>query len=221
MKEIAFSGPAGAIVPEDLKDIESVLMFGMQLQPVAHEELKRFSQNKIRYFCYIHGIYQIVTHELVDFIQNEIGGASAIEIGSGNGCLGRALGIRRTDNRMQEWKKIRLYMEAARQPTIKYGADVERVGALKAIELYKPDVVVAAWVTHRWMGYDRHEDGNMYGVDEPQFEGKIKKYILVGNDDTHGKKDIMKFCVKKYYFEWLVSRATNPKNNCIYVFDFK
>ena len=47
-----------------------------------------------------HGIYGLLTTELVEWLQDRISGRTAIEIGAGNGSLAHALGIAATDSKM-------------------------------------------------------------------------------------------------------------------------
>ena len=58
-------------------------------------------------FCVRHGVYCLVTEELVAYLREAIAGRSAIEIGAGNGVLAEALGIPATDNFMQTWPQYR------------------------------------------------------------------------------------------------------------------
>ena len=206
------------IKPEDYTDVVYKLIRGGKLQAVDSDVIYAMSKNQLRLFCHFYAVYQLVTTELVNFVKQEIGGNHAIEIGSGNGALGRALGIPCTDNRMQEDPAIMLYYMLGRQPVIKYGDDVEKLDAFQAINKHKPDVVVAAWVTQTWD--EKLGKGNALGPDETLFKGKIKKYIFIGTDTVHADKKIFKlFPHKIYRFDWLHSRAADQKKNFIAVFD--
>ncbi|MEX1029154.1 MAG: hypothetical protein WDZ91_03800 [Paenibacillaceae bacterium] len=119
------------------------------LNVLPYHKLKDIPQSAISQFCVQHGYYLIPTVELVFFIKEEIGQSPAIEIGSGSGTLCKALGIVGTDNYMQMWADVKEAYESAHQKPISYGAHVQRIAARDAIRKYRPDVIVAAWVTRR------------------------------------------------------------------------
>lgn len=112
----------------------------------------QFQQMSIAAFCLEMGCYSLPTVELMDLVNTKIIEASpsrrAIEIGSGNGVIGEYLGITCTDNWMQEHPAIKAHYQALRQQTVQYRKHVVNLDALKAIGRYKPEVVVASWVTH-------------------------------------------------------------------------
>lgn len=137
-----------------------------------------------------HGIYLFPTCELVQIVATQIGSRKAIEIGAGNGCLGRALGIPMTDSHIQATPGIRDILEAAGQPPVKYPHDVVKMDAAKALDVYKPECVVAAWVTQKHQKGEK--DGFIYGVDEWDLINKVDKYIFVGNLGVHHRKRVMK-----------------------------
>lgn len=112
-------------------------------------DLRDTPQKVLRYWCHIHGVYGLPTVELVEYIRHIIGDRAAIEIGSGNGALGRALCIPRTDSRIQDNPEVAGFYRLTGQPRVEYGADIERYEALEAVEAYKPQVVVGSWITQR------------------------------------------------------------------------
>ncbi len=169
---------------------------------------KQYPFNDVLVFMHTHGIYVLPTQELIDWLRENIVG-KAIEIGAGIGAIGRVLGIPITDNKMQEWPEVKKFYLEAGQPLIKYPADVEELDYLAAIEKYKPDTVVGAFITHKWNG----KTGNPHGVDAL----KIKcKYIMVGNLITHQDNPLLKQC-EKLYFEWLITRAVDQLKNRIFI----
>lgn len=109
--------------------------------------LKDLNYTHLRLFCSKNGIYQLITTELVEWIKDRIDGRRAIEIGSGNGSVAKALGITATDSFMQERREIASYYKASGQAPVKYGKNVKRFDAKKAIKKLKPRVVIACWVT--------------------------------------------------------------------------
>jgi hypothetical protein len=161
-----------------------------------------------------HGMYLLPTLELIDHLKSVIAGRRAIEIGAGNGILAKALGIHATDNHMQSRPKYKAHYEALGQAPVRYGRDVEELEAHEAIQRYKPEVVVAAWVTHR---YDlaRHEaGGNEIGVDEDQVVDRAS-YLFVGNKTVHANKRIWARPHTIEQHDWLYSRAMNGSPNFI------
>jgi hypothetical protein len=210
------------IESSDISELEKVLMGeGGKLNLLHYSALERFTQNQLSVFCHKHGIYQLPTLELINFIKKEFGSEEALEIGAGNGCIGRFLGIRMADNKMQEIPEIRAYYSAAGQPVIKYGDDVEHLDGIEAIKKYRPKVVVACWVTQKWK--PGMTEGNALGVDEEEIFGNgVEKYIHIGNEKTHASKIILDiFPVKKYKHKTILSRSMDRDKNIIYVFTKK
>jgi len=155
------------------------------------------------------GNYLLPTFELVDWIREQIAGRSAIEIGSGNGILADALGIPATDNRMQENPDIAAHYAAMGQPVITYGDNVEKLDAQEAIAKYRPQVVVAAWVTHRYDPSRHLAGGNMFGVDEGAVIDACEDYVFIGNTQVHAGKPIWDRPHRRFDTSAVFSRATN------------
>lgn len=183
-----------------------------------YEFWKSRDRNEIMYFMHQNGIYVMPTTELIDWLRANIIG-SAIEIGAGNGSIARALSVPITDSRMQERPEIKFMYQLSGQPVMKYPADVEKLDAIEAIKKYKPDTVIAAFVTHK---YDKKVgDGNMWGVQEEIVLQETKRYINIGNRVTHRNKPILALPHKELHFEWLVTRAINQSENRIFIFNKK
>ncbi|MEJ7647117.1 MAG: hypothetical protein WKF87_21135 [Chryseolinea sp.] len=204
---------------QDISELESVLLKDGKLQCVDYAQIAPFPQSHITQFCVLNACYQIVTWELVEFLKVKIGSRKAIEIGAGNGCLGRAMGIPMTDNYIQNRPHVKKYYESIHQPIVQYGEDVVNLEARNAIAIYRPQVVVGAWVSQVWKW--GQVDGLEGGVDEMEFKGRIQQYIMAGNESTHQHKVILKdFPFKAYKFPWLISRSINDKDkNVIWIFD--
>ncbi len=206
-------------VDVDISELEKVLIKDGKYVPVPYLFFDDFSHNQLRLFGHRHAIYQFPTIELLEFLKSEIGDLDdAIEIGAGNGCIGRNLGIRMVDNFQQEMPAYKEIYDMAMQPTIKYGEDVENISGNDAVVKYRPKVVLANWVTNRWEpGMD---SGNMIGVkEEDLFSEGVEKYIHCGNSRTHSVKPILKTVpYVKHQFPFLVTRAIEPDNNCVYIF---
>lgn len=160
------------------------------LKPMPYKFYSTIADEHLALCGHKHGIYLFPTIELVQLVAKEIGSRKAIEIGAGNGCLGRALGIPMTDSHLQSTAWIKKLYQDINQPTIKYPADVIRMTAEEAVAHYKPECVVAAWVTQKWHKGDK--EGCMYGVDEWEIINKVDKYIFIGNYGVHMGKRVMR-----------------------------
>lgn len=156
-----------------------------------------------------HGIYAFPTEELVAFLRDFIGGRSAIEIGAGHGRLAAALGIPATDNRQREEPAMRAYYAALGQPTVRYGAHVEKLDAAEAVAKYWPQVVIAAWVTHRFDAAQPQAGGSETGVDEAAIVRACEAFVFIGNTQVHAHKPILSLPHRRIEPPWLRSRAIN------------
>ena len=204
----------------NINELEKHMVKDGKIMPISYQVLKTFSKEQLATFAHKYAIYQYPTVELLAFITSEIGDhRQAMEIGAGNGCFGRSLGIRMVDNYQQEMPQVKEMYDLAMQPTIKYGKDVEKIGGNEAVLKYKPKTVLACWVTDKWDNATK--SGNYWGVkEEDLFNNGVKKYIHVGNDKTHLVKPILKKIKhKKYYFPWLITRSLSTEANSIYVFE--
>ena len=199
----------------------------LKLLPAATYD--SFDRTGLRLFCHNYARYGLPTVELIDWLKNIIGSRSCIEIGSGSGDLAYHLGIKATDNRMQEWGNIKVMYNLSNQPRIRYPYWVEELDAIDAVQRYKPEVVLASWVTE-WIDPDRPvppHGGNMFGVKEHLIisagdvglSDKNPTYILIGNDSTHGKKRIMSQEHKTYNLPFLRSRAKYPELDRVYIWE--
>ena len=164
-------------------------------------------------------MYSFPTVELVQWIKDEIGERSAIEIGAGHGALAAALDIRATDNCMQAEPAIAASYLASGQKPIIYGENVERLSAKDAVAIFKPQVVVACWVTHLFREDRRAAGGNVFGVgvDEEALIDACETYIFIGNEQVHRNKSIWDRPHRIIYPEWLYSRAHNGTKEFIAV----
>ena len=164
-----------------------------------------------------HGLYSLPTEELVEWLKSAIGGRSAIEIGAGHGALANAVGIRATDNRMQELPEMIDHLKMGGNAPVPYGAHVEKLDAEAAVRKYQPQVVVACWVTHKYRP-DRHASGgNVIGVTEEEIIANCEDYIFIGNHGPHEKKFIWDLPHEIFYPDWLYSRAASGKRDFIAV----
>ncbi len=188
----------------DISELEIEALAGRLLQPMYADFYKKFDQEQLSLFCHAYGFYGLPTRELIASIHLFTNHRTAIEIGSGNGCLGRALGIHRTDNKMQDWPEIKKKYQEGKCPTIFYPNDVKKIDYKKAILKYKPQVVVASWVTQN--------DKNVFGVDEEWILDNCETYIHYGHTAVHGEKKILKYSHDSIYNKFMYSRSArqNP-----------
>lgn len=183
----------------------------------------QFEQDSLAAFCVEMGCYSLPTFELLDLVNAKIIEASpsrnAIEIGSGNGIIGEALGIPCTDNWMQDHPAIKAHYEMLKQPTVPYRAHVERLDALSAVDRYRPEVVVASWVTHIYDPTQHQRGGNAVGVDERMLLNRIKRYVFIGNLDTHKHKPILDRKHEVIQGDFLFSRSMATDKNALIIWD--
>ena len=193
----------------------------LRVMPAAF--YRQFEQVEVSGFCLRRGLYCLPTHELLNKINELIlevsPTRSAIEIGSGNGVLGKALGIPCTDSHQQEDPAMIALYRSMGQPVITYGPHVERLDAEAAVARHKPEVVVAAWVTHKYNAAEHFRAGNEQGVDEVALLGRIKRYIFVGNFYVHEHKPLLNLPYIVHDNDTLFSRAQQPQGNGVVVWD--
>ena len=156
-----------------------------RLKVVPTEVYQGIDPTDLRVWCHKKAFYALPTTELLEWLKARIGGRRAIEIGSGNGCLGRALGIPMTDNMSQNWPNVAMMYVLQRQPRVQYGEDVEDLDALAAVQKYQPQVVLGAWVT-QWISPRLPPPpggGSIFGIKEDQIlrSPSVQEYIVVGN----------------------------------------
>lgn len=161
------------------------------------------------------GVYLFPTVELAERLREIVAGRTAIEIGAGNGVLAAALGIRATDSREQEEPRTRTTIQAMGQQPVRYGPNVQKRAANRAVELYRPQVVIGCWVTER---YRREVNiGKAGGVDELAILDQVETYVLVGNERVHRFKAIWDREHSIEFPSFVVSRAANPTRDFIAV----
>lgn len=172
-----------------IKKLDNTFKKDGLIVPVNNSFLRSQNQNDIQYYTHLNAIYGIVTNELVEYIANIIKGKRAIEIGSGNGTLGRALSIPLTDSHLQARKDIKAFYKKINTEVINYPSDVKKITALKAIKTYRPEIVVGSWITHKYNPKKDKLKGNTFGVDECRIllKEKVKQYIMLGNINSEHK----------------------------------
>src|SRR5690606_25860612 len=104
---------------------------------------------------------------------------------------------------------------------IVYGKNVEKLAAKNAVQKFRPQVVVASWVTHLYRE-DRHEaGGNMFGVDEEFILDNCEEYIFIGNTAVHASKSIWTRPHERHTPDWVFSRASNGSPDFVAVWSGK
>ena len=76
-----------------LRDPGEFALKNGELQILPHSFWRGYTQEEIALFCNKNAFYCVPTAELLYWLMKEIDGRRAIEIGSGNGVLARALGV--------------------------------------------------------------------------------------------------------------------------------
>jgi len=191
------------------------------LKILPSAEYDKYCFDDLRLFCHFYGRYGLPTKELVDWLREYIGTQNTIEIGSGCGDLGRALGIPMIDNCCQEWPDVKAFYNMTGQPCIKYSPEIMRMDALDAAKTIKPDIIIGQWVTH-WIDPDLPAPpggGSMYGIKEDLLLKECKTYIMIGSSKIHGYKPILKLPHKELHFPFLRSRSSDPEANVIYIWE--
>jgi hypothetical protein len=177
----------------------------------------------LRYWCGQRALYGLPTTELVMWLKTFIAGRTAIEVGSGNGALGRALDIPRTDSHIQDDPEARLHYLLQGQATVLYGRDVEKLEAVEAVRKYNPQVVIGSWVT-AWVDPNkpfRAGAGCMYGIKEERIldHPSVEAYVVVGHREVHSNKSILARPHGIIQPPWLRSRSRDPAGNAIFVWE--
>lgn len=205
--------PRDTVVPPILFDVQG---------RIALQSSENFPHGAgLRLWCHIHARYGGVTAELIDWLRTEIRSRKAIEIGAGSGDLCGHLGIPGTDNHLQTSEAMKAYYKMIGQPLITYPPWVEEMDARTAIEWYKPDIVVAQWVTEYCDPNLPAPEygGSIYGIHENEIVDAGITYILIGNQSVHGHKKIMKEPHMELNFPWLRSRSSKTGQDRIWVWN--
>jgi len=188
------------------------------LQPMPASFYAVVPPKDLALWAHQRGFYSLPTVELIDWLRAEIGGRTAVEIGCGHGAIGRALGIPFTDSKQQELPEMRALYAQMGQPAIVYPGDVEHLTAAQAAEKYRPEVVIGAWITHRYR-QDRHPlGGNAHGVDEEALLDKpfVREYVMIGHQRPHELKPLLRRKHEALNYPFVFSRS-NDGGNRIFV----
>lgn len=202
----------------DVSYINDLLLDSAGLyQPVHAKELSRIPHAHLQVWALNNAIYQFCTIEMIQWLKKEIEDLSAIEICAGNGIIGRSLGIPTTDGYHQERPEIKALYSLMNQPVIKYPADVLKFEASEAVEHFKANCVIGAFVTQ--YGTIEGRNCNPFGPHETQIVKKVKKYIHFGNKITHANKYIYMLPHRELKFDWQFTRCAYPNANRVWIWE--
>ena len=203
----------------DLSFARKEVMQGRFIKVLPADVWRNYNWNVVRQLMHETGTYVLPTQELIDYLKREIGDMRAIEIGAGNGVVGRTLGIPITDSCLQrDNKMVRQYYAIAKQPVIDYPKDIIKAEAMKAVIRFRPECVVCCYCTHKWD--DKTQSGNDWGIDFERLLSSVKKLILVGNRITHMHNPIMKKPHIEERFPGLITRAgIDEVTNCVFIWE--
>lgn len=209
----------GRVLPKgiDVSKLDALLLDGENIKPCWAEELRVFPDIYLSTWCHKHGVYQVPTWELIQWLKREIAGRSAIEICAGRSCLGQHLGIPMVDNYSHTWPEIAMVMAFTGQPPTLPPRQVHQMDANEAVARAKPQVVLGAWVSQKRYGDEDH--ANEYGPDEHAILDAGCTYIHVGNTLVHGTKRILLRDHRCLNFNWNRSRAMEQNQNRIWIWD--
>lgn len=188
-----------------------------QFRVASAESLSKIPPRHLQLFGHRHGIYSFPTDRLAQWLKAHFDMNKAIEIGSGNGALAKYLDIPATDSRMHERPEVKLLYGLSGQPVTKYGPNVLKYDAVEAVKKFRPETVIAQWVTHKYNPAEHEKGGNVYGIDEEFIINNVKYYVFIGNTFTHGKKLILKYPHESYRMQWIFSRSQHPHLNIIHI----
>lgn len=205
----------------DTSPIDREVMDGNRIRLLPAAVWRQFPHDLLRQWCNDRARYGVVTQELVDFIKPIINGRRALEVAAGMGDLGFHLGVPMTDSHLQERPMMRKYYETFKQTLTTPPADVRKRGAIQAIRDYRPQVVIASWLTQKFAAGDEERGigSNIYGPDEREIIWACDTYIHIGNAHVHGDKRVLALPHETHRPDWMVSRAANQFANCIYIWE--
>lgn len=181
----------------------------------AAEDFRKAPRWILSTWCHLRARYSLPTRELLDWLQDWIGGRTAIEVGAGMGDLGLRLGIPMSDSAVQVLEPdLRRYYSVLGTAPTDPPADVERIDANAAVQKYRPDVVIASWLTQRYQPGDEGDGAgrpkvgsSVYGPDEFAILAGCRVYIHIGHDGTHHDKRLLGRPHQCFRFPGLVSRG--------------
>lgn len=178
------------------------------VRPHPAATLTALDRDQLLIWFHRNAVYVYPTLELIDWLRGAIGSLPTIEVAAGNGALGRALGICRTDSGVQDSELGQAVYGFFKQPTTKPAPDVHRIDGVAAVKRYKPHTVLAAWPPVLARMTDPVEKGGCaWGIDEAALLRLARRYIVVGNQWTHRNKPILERKHETHIVPGIVSRG--------------
>jgi hypothetical protein len=191
-----------------------------RIKLMAASEFRKVPHEHLIIWCHRRARYGLPTLELIEWLRSQIAGRFAIEVGAGNGDLGFHLGITATDSRIQMSPETRAFYATLRQPPTRPRKEVQTLDANAAVRRLKPKVVIASWLTRKFVrgvDIDGISQASIHGADEEAIRAATETYIHIGNCDSHAAKTALSLPHEVFHFPWLVSRARCQENNVIYM----
>lgn len=182
---------------------------------------RQLPHDHIRIWCVQRARYTLPTLELVEWLRDRIGERNAIEVGAGMGDLGYHIPLIMTDSGIQRDPKVRAHYLTMQQAPTSPPPDVYEADAKRAIRKFRPEVVVAAWLTRKFiLGRDMpgRAQAFQYGAREEEIVAAAT-YIHIGNLEQHDEKSILALPHEEVFAPWLVSRAKDQSRNVIWVWE--
>jgi hypothetical protein len=201
---------------EDVSYLDKILFDeGGRFKVVDAAILSQIPVNHLQIWAKKNAVYQFVTTEMIEWLNDETTGLRTIEICAGLSLIGRSLGIVSTDRKLMDDPEIRAHYQAIKEPTINYPPEVVTMEADKAVIHYNAECVIGAFVTQ--YGTIPERNCNPYGPHERQILKHVKKYICFGNKNTHAGKHIFKLPHRELSFPWLFTRCADQSLNRVWV----
>jgi hypothetical protein len=203
---------------ENVDYLDGILLEDGLLKVLPAIIYRKIKNHHLALYGHHKGFYSFPTIELADWIKEMANISSAIEIGAGHGALARYLGIPATDSKIAlKNPLVKRFYDFFKQPVVSFPDDIIEMESLEAIQYFRPRTVIAQWVTHKYNSEISEVNGSLHGVDENFIIENVDTYIVVGNENVHGKKPVLQLPHKVYKFPWLFSRTLNHDKNVIYV----
>lgn len=200
----------------------------------SFDDIGKFSWSTIRLWMHYKGVYMLPTTEFIDWMyenifpeekyNDEYMDKYVIEIGAGTGLLGKALGIKMTDIKLQERNpEVMSYYTLMGQPLIKYPKEVIMMDANTAVNYYKARTVIGSYIT---FGSKSAEvcstlGANYYGPDMEKLYQDSERIILIGNLSipAHKNNPILKYPHTEHMnVPGLITRS-DPRFNRVWVWE--